>query len=95
MLVVLQVRQICHIALKRDHEFINTVQEGSEETHAKVLLYLKCILLSNLLFDFLLVALTYGWPQFGNLSGQTDASGCSFGQALSNSLFYSERSYCG
>lgn len=32
----LQVRQICHIALKRDHEFINTVEEGSEETHAQV-----------------------------------------------------------
>ncbi|PIA34620.1 hypothetical protein AQUCO_03700126v1 [Aquilegia coerulea] len=30
------VRQICHIALKRDHEFINTVEEGSEETHALV-----------------------------------------------------------
>ncbi|CAA0816626.1 DEAD-box ATP-dependent RNA helicase 26 [Striga hermonthica] len=31
-----EVRQICHIALKRDHEFINTVQEGSEDTHAQV-----------------------------------------------------------
>ncbi|XP_044503749.1 DEAD-box ATP-dependent RNA helicase 31-like [Mangifera indica] len=31
-----EVRQICHIALKRDHEFINTVEEGSEETHSKV-----------------------------------------------------------
>ncbi|KAI4311443.1 hypothetical protein MLD38_036339 [Melastoma candidum] len=31
-----EVRQVCHIALKRDHEFINTVQEGSEETHAQV-----------------------------------------------------------
>ncbi|KAK6919997.1 Helicase, C-terminal [Dillenia turbinata] len=31
-----EVRQICHIALKRDYEFINTVQEGSEETHAQV-----------------------------------------------------------
>lgn len=31
-----EVRQISHIALKRDHEFINTVQEGSEETHSKV-----------------------------------------------------------
>lgn len=30
-----QVRQICHIALKRDHEFINTVEEG-EETHSQV-----------------------------------------------------------
>lgn len=31
-----EVRQISHIALKRDHEFISTVQEGSEETHAQV-----------------------------------------------------------
>ncbi|CAH8281876.1 unnamed protein product [Eruca vesicaria subsp. sativa] len=31
-----KVRQICHIALKRDHEFINCVQEGSGETHQKV-----------------------------------------------------------
>lgn len=32
----LKVRQICHIALKRDHEFINTVQEGTGETHTQV-----------------------------------------------------------
>lgn len=31
-----EVQQMCHIALKRDHEFINTVQEGSEETHSQV-----------------------------------------------------------
>uniref|UniRef100_A0A7N1A7X8 ATP-dependent RNA helicase n=1 Tax=Kalanchoe fedtschenkoi TaxID=63787 RepID=A0A7N1A7X8_KALFE len=31
-----EVRQICHIALKRDHEYVNTVEEGSEETHAQV-----------------------------------------------------------
>ncbi|CAK9140505.1 unnamed protein product [Ilex paraguariensis] len=31
-----EVRQICHIALKRDHEYINTVLEGSEETHSQV-----------------------------------------------------------
>ncbi|KAL4204193.1 hypothetical protein AMTRI_Chr01g130910 [Amborella trichopoda] len=31
-----EVRQICHIALRRDHEFINTVEEGSEETHSQV-----------------------------------------------------------
>ncbi|CAN1309255.1 DEAD-box ATP-dependent RNA helicase 31 [Linum perenne] len=31
-----EVRQMCHVALKRDHEYINTVEEGSEETHAKV-----------------------------------------------------------
>ncbi|OMP08623.1 hypothetical protein COLO4_06298 [Corchorus olitorius] len=31
-----EVRQICHIALRRDHEFINTVQEGTEETHSQV-----------------------------------------------------------
>ncbi|XP_010491508.1 PREDICTED: DEAD-box ATP-dependent RNA helicase 26-like isoform X1 [Camelina sativa] len=31
-----EVRQICHVALKRDHEFINCVQEGTGETHQKV-----------------------------------------------------------
>ncbi|KAK9051397.1 hypothetical protein SSX86_028024 [Deinandra increscens subsp. villosa] len=31
-----EVRQICHMALKRDHEYINTVREGSEETHTQV-----------------------------------------------------------
>ncbi|KAJ8621714.1 hypothetical protein MRB53_030243 [Persea americana] len=31
-----EVRQICHVALKRDHEFVNTVEEGSEETHSQV-----------------------------------------------------------
>ncbi|PKA54082.1 DEAD-box ATP-dependent RNA helicase 31 [Apostasia shenzhenica] len=31
-----EVRQICYIAMKRDHEFINTVEEGSEETHSQV-----------------------------------------------------------
>ncbi|MCH88377.1 DEAD-box ATP-dependent RNA helicase 31-like, partial [Trifolium medium] len=29
------VHQVCKIALKKDFEFINTVQEGTEETHAK------------------------------------------------------------
>ena len=45
----MKVRQICHIALKRDHEFINTVQEGSEETHAQV------ILNATLFLSFLLI----------------------------------------
>ncbi|WOL09303.1 DEAD-box ATP-dependent RNA helicase 31 [Canna indica] len=31
-----EVRQICYIAMKRDLEFINTVEEGSEETNAQV-----------------------------------------------------------
>ncbi|XP_008789556.2 DEAD-box ATP-dependent RNA helicase 31-like [Phoenix dactylifera] len=31
-----EVRQICYIAMKRDLEFINTVEEGSEETHSQV-----------------------------------------------------------
>ncbi|TYI00082.1 hypothetical protein ES332_A11G109500v1 [Gossypium tomentosum] len=31
-----EVHQICHIALRRDHEFINTVQEGTEDTHSLV-----------------------------------------------------------
>ncbi|XP_010423044.1 PREDICTED: DEAD-box ATP-dependent RNA helicase 25-like [Camelina sativa] len=31
-----EVRQICHVALKPDHEFVNCVQEGAGETHQKV-----------------------------------------------------------
>ncbi|KDP28500.1 hypothetical protein JCGZ_14271 [Jatropha curcas] len=31
-----EVRQICHFALKRDHKFINTVEEGAEETNSQV-----------------------------------------------------------
>ncbi|KAF3331781.1 DEAD-box ATP-dependent RNA helicase 31-like protein [Carex littledalei] len=31
-----EVRQICYVAMKRDLEFINTVIEGSEETHSQV-----------------------------------------------------------
>ncbi|KAK8630931.1 hypothetical protein V6N13_079701 [Hibiscus sabdariffa] len=31
-----EVHQICHIALRKDHEFISTVQEGSEETNSQV-----------------------------------------------------------
>ncbi|KAK3130530.1 hypothetical protein QOZ80_6BG0494720 [Eleusine coracana subsp. coracana] len=31
-----EVRQVCYIAMKRDLEFVNTVQEGSEETHSQV-----------------------------------------------------------
>ncbi|XP_042057929.1 DEAD-box ATP-dependent RNA helicase 31-like isoform X2 [Salvia splendens] len=30
------VRQICHVALKQDHENINTVEEGSADTHSQV-----------------------------------------------------------
>ncbi|CAM0910385.1 unnamed protein product [Alopecurus aequalis] len=31
-----EVRQVCHVAMKRDLEFVNTVEEGSEETHSQV-----------------------------------------------------------
>ncbi|XP_042464783.1 DEAD-box ATP-dependent RNA helicase 31-like [Zingiber officinale] len=31
-----EVRQICYIAMRRDLEFINTVEEGTEETHSHV-----------------------------------------------------------
>lgn len=31
-----EVRQICKIAMKNDHEYINTVEEGTEETHSQV-----------------------------------------------------------
>ncbi|KAI5390607.1 DEAD-box ATP-dependent RNA helicase 31 [Lathyrus oleraceus] len=30
------LRQVCHIAMKRDFEYINTVQEGSEDTYSQV-----------------------------------------------------------
>eukprot|EP01018_Ginkgo_biloba_P004452 Gb_09254 [translate_table: standard] len=32
-----EVHQVSRIALRQDHEFINTVEEGSQETHSKVL----------------------------------------------------------
>ncbi|OEL30630.1 DEAD-box ATP-dependent RNA helicase 25 [Dichanthelium oligosanthes] len=31
-----EVRQISHVAMKKDYKFINTVKEGDEETHAQV-----------------------------------------------------------
>ncbi|ONM40445.1 hypothetical protein Zm00014a_011617 [Zea mays] len=31
-----EVRQISHVAMKKDYRFINTVKEGDEETHAQV-----------------------------------------------------------
>ncbi|KAJ3704129.1 hypothetical protein LUZ61_007834 [Rhynchospora tenuis] len=31
-----EVRQICHVAMRKDHEFVSTVEEGTEETHAQV-----------------------------------------------------------
>ncbi|KAM0006674.1 putative glucuronosyltransferase [Helianthus debilis subsp. tardiflorus] len=31
-----EIRQMCHVALKRDHEYIKTVEEGSEKTHTQV-----------------------------------------------------------
>ncbi|XVE73723.1 hypothetical protein DITRI_Ditri11bG0141600 [Diplodiscus trichospermus] len=31
-----EVHQICHIALRRDHEFINIVEDSTEETHSQV-----------------------------------------------------------
>jgi hypothetical protein len=39
MIIVVKVLQVCHVALKRDFEYINTVQEGSEDTHAQVIVY--------------------------------------------------------
>jgi hypothetical protein len=27
---------MCHVAMKKDHVFINAVQEGDEETHSQV-----------------------------------------------------------
>lgn len=37
--MIVKVRQVCHIAMKRDFEYINTVQEGSEDTHSQVIVY--------------------------------------------------------
>ncbi|CAO2170657.1 unnamed protein product [Urochloa humidicola] len=34
--VPVEVRQISHVAMRKDYEFINTVQEGDEETHSQV-----------------------------------------------------------
>ncbi|KAF8696929.1 hypothetical protein HU200_036573 [Digitaria exilis] len=31
-----EVRQISHVAMRKDYEFVNTVQEGDEETHSQV-----------------------------------------------------------
>ncbi|KAJ4768570.1 hypothetical protein LUZ62_078945 [Rhynchospora pubera] len=31
-----EVKQICHVAMRKDHEFVSTVEEGTEETHAQV-----------------------------------------------------------
>ncbi|CAN1845290.1 DEAD-box ATP-dependent RNA helicase 31, partial [Linum perenne] len=33
------VRQMSHVALKSDHVFVNTVEEGAEQTHAQVSFY--------------------------------------------------------
>lgn len=32
----MQVQQICHITLRKEYELVNTVKEGSEETHPQV-----------------------------------------------------------
>ncbi|KAL2904853.1 DEAD-box ATP-dependent RNA helicase 26 [Bienertia sinuspersici] len=45
--------QISHVALKRDHEFISTVEEGSEETHAKVLVFCTAAMVTKLVVDLL------------------------------------------
>lgn len=36
MIFGVKVRQICLVALKRDHEFVNCVHEGTIETHQQV-----------------------------------------------------------
>lgn len=89
----MKVRQICHIALKRDHEFINTVEEGSEETHAQVSFLMTLVNDSRLL----LIANFLCWIISGLIaiflcriiSGQTDAFSCSIRQALSPTLYTS------
>ncbi|GMH28939.1 hypothetical protein Nepgr_030782 [Nepenthes gracilis] len=50
-IVLEEVQQICHIALKSDREFINTMQEGSEETHSQVLLFCTIVMATTLVAD--------------------------------------------
>jgi len=46
MIIVVKVHQVCNVALKKDFEFINTVQEGTEETHSQVIVN-KFMLITN------------------------------------------------
>lgn len=57
MVIVVKVRQVCHIALRRDHEFVNTVQEGSEETHSQVIVY-NFMLITNQVLTYVYVCVT-------------------------------------
>ena len=50
LLIGVKVHQICHIALRRDREFINTVEEGTEETHSQVD-FAACYFLCNMEFS--------------------------------------------
>lgn len=57
MVIVVKVRQVCHIALRRDHAFVNTVQEGSEETHSQVIVY-NFMLITNQVLTYVYVCVT-------------------------------------
>ncbi|KAF2560638.1 hypothetical protein F2Q70_00014135 [Brassica cretica] len=48
-----EVRQICHVALKQDHEFVNCVQEGSDETHQKVIIFCTTAMVTRMVADLL------------------------------------------
>ncbi|KAF3535579.1 hypothetical protein F2Q69_00018579 [Brassica cretica] len=48
-----EVRQICHVALKQDHEFVNCVQEGSDETHLKVIIFCTTVMVTRMVADLL------------------------------------------
>lgn len=82
---VVKVRQICHIALKKDHEYVNTVEEGSEETHAKV--DQAVTLFTGSIVDIISLKIVYA-------SGDANSSSCSFGKALSASVCFIERTHC-
>ncbi|GFY97427.1 P-loop containing nucleoside triphosphate hydrolases superfamily protein [Actinidia rufa] len=52
--IIAAVRQICHIALKRDHEFIDTIGQGTEETlTGRVLVFCTTAMVTRLVADLL------------------------------------------
>ena len=82
-----KVRQICHIALKRDHEYINTVREGSEETHTQVCYLYACFECSELIYFV-------SNQDFAFYIGPTNTFSCTIGQAIFSIVCSLERSYC-
>ncbi|CAM0881733.1 unnamed protein product [Alopecurus aequalis] len=48
-----EVRQISHLAMHKDYKFINTVQEGDEETHAQVIIFCTTAMVTKLVAEIL------------------------------------------